>query len=365
MNYVTNAIRHSGGYITVSVRVVPDAPGEVEFGVDDEGAPIPEEEQARLFTKFTRLPEAQRKGVRGSGLGLASCRLVADAMGGAVGVRNQGGGKRFFLRLPLDAGREEARAALAELPPLRVLLVEDMDYNAIASAAVLERLGLAYARARNGAEALELFARSGFQLVLLDRNLPDMDGTEVARKLRALEPPGARTLILAVTAYCTTEDRDACLQAGMDAFVGKPLTPEKLRAVCSGVARQLLSANSVQVAQPGPGTPVDLTHLRRMGAPGEVGWEQARERYLAELARLGAGVAAARRGGDREELFRMAHALVAHAALVSHRELNAAARALQAEARNAAPERLAELGGRVARASETLRAALAAGVRAG
>jgi len=223
---------------------------------------------------------------------------------------------------------------------------------------VLDRLGLAFERARTGEEALALFQRSTFQVVLLDRNLPDLDGTEVARRLRALEPAQGRTLILAVTAYCTPEDRDACLQAGMDAFVGKPLTPEKLRATFQASAARLLSANSIQAVPPAPASSVDLQHLRRMAAPGPGGLAEQRDRYLAELARLESGIEAALRSGDREAVFRAAHHLVAQAGLVGHRELTREAQALQAEARVASPARLAELGERVGRAAAGLREAL-------
>src|SRR6185436_3669435 len=141
--------------------------------------------------------------------------------------------------------------------------VEDTDYNALAATAVLRRLGLTCERARTGAEALELFAAKRFNLVLLDRNLPDMDGTEIARQMRARESTdGLRSIILAVTAYCTAEDRQLCLDAGMDAFVGKPLTPEKLRKVLLAAGRRLLTAASLDVPQNAPGTKLDLALLK-------------------------------------------------------------------------------------------------------
>src|SRR6202007_232455 len=104
-------------------------------------------------------------------------------------------------------------------------------------------LGLTCERAHTGAEALEMFAAKRFNLVLLDRNLPDMDGTEIAPQMRARESSdGLRSIILAVTAYCTAEDRQLCLDAGMDAFVGKPLTPEKMRKVLLAAARRTLAS---------------------------------------------------------------------------------------------------------------------------
>ena len=226
---MANALKYAGGPVRLSADVPAGSPGEIEFAVSDLGAGISEADQATLFSKFTRLPGAQRSEVPGSGLGLASCRLLADLMGGSVGVESRPGhGARFYLRLPMVAATVPAEPAHLSLANTSVLLVEDANYNAWAASAVLAKLGLACERARTGEEAVRLFTEKRYNLVLLDRNLPDMDGTEVARKIRALEADGPRAILLAVTAYCTPQDRALCLDAGMDAFVGKPLTPEKL-----------------------------------------------------------------------------------------------------------------------------------------
>src|SRR5213078_858072 len=115
--------------------------------------------------------------IPGAGLGLASCRLLAGIMGGSVGVQSQlGEGARFYLRLSLPIAEEPVAPATGNLPNTTVLVVEDTEYNAWAASAVLGKLGLACERARTGTEALELFGRKRFNVVLLDRNLPDMDG---------------------------------------------------------------------------------------------------------------------------------------------------------------------------------------------
>src|SRR5690606_10123718 len=146
-------------------------PGEVEFAVTDEGPGISAEDQATLFTKFSRLRKVRGgEEIPGTGLGLASCRLLADIMGGSVGVGSRpGGGARFFLRLPLTVATEPVVAPAAHLPNTAVLLVEDTDYNAWAASAVLAKLGLSCERARTGEEALRLFSEKRFNVVLLDR----------------------------------------------------------------------------------------------------------------------------------------------------------------------------------------------------
>jgi CheY-like chemotaxis protein/nitrogen-specific signal transduction histidine kinase len=250
VNFVSNALKYSPGRIKLSATLPADAPEEIEFAVIDQGPGITAEEQKILFTKFTRLPDAQAKNISGTGLGLASCRLLAGLMGGSVGVQSVvGRGSRFYLRLPLapalnSSGSAQVGIATPIASDCSVLLIEDTNYNAWAAAAVLAKFGLSCDRAYTGTEGLELFAKKPYLVVLLDRSLPDMDGTEVAHRIRGLENGGTRTIILAVTAYCTSEDRAICLEAGMDAFVGKPFTPEKLRQVLVSIGRSLPNAVS-------------------------------------------------------------------------------------------------------------------------
>jgi signal transduction histidine kinase/CheY-like chemotaxis protein/HPt (histidine-containing phosphotransfer) domain-containing protein len=344
VNFVSNALKYAGGQIRLSVDRPRNSTDEIEFAVADHGPGLSAADQAQLFTLFFRLPGAQREGVPGTGLGLASCRLLADAMGGSVGVQsNPDTGSRFFLRLPLEIGRVESTVALPAMPNVKVLLVEDTDYNAAAAAAVLAKLGLVCERARNGAEALRLFSEKRFQVVLLDRNLPDLDGTEVARRIRELEAGESPALILAVTAYCTSQDRDLCLAAGMDAFVGKPLTPEKLREVFAAAARRLLSATSVQTPPESPPEDIDLGLLNFLSDGNEEDLKVQIGRFLEVLAETEPQVRAAARSGDFPALGDTAHLLLSQAKMVGHRGLTDAAQRLERAAREtntAAIERL-------------------------
>jgi CheY-like chemotaxis protein len=321
VNYVSNALKYAGGHIRLAASVPSDSPGEIEFSVADEGPGITEEEKATLFTKFTRLSGARRGDIPGAGLGLAACRLLADIMGGSVGVDSEPGrGSRFYLRLPLTIVAAPTQAAAPDLPNTTVLVVEDTDYNAWAASAVLAKLGLSCERARTGAEALRLFRERRFNVVLLDRNLPDMDGTEVARQMRAMESDGLQAVLLAVTAYCTAEDRALCLQSGMDAFVGKPLTPEKLRRVLLNTGRRQLAAASVHVSPEVPqATPpvLDLSLLKYLsdGTPEGLGAEI--QRYLARLADCQTEIATFAMARDWLNTANAAHGLHGHAKLIS------------------------------------------------
>jgi CheY-like chemotaxis protein len=334
VNYVSNALKYAGGRIVLSARVPVGSSGEVEFSVKDEGSGISEAEQATLFTKFTRLPSAQRSEVTGAGLGLASCRHLADLMGGSVGVDSAlGHGARFFLRLPLVAAVAPPEPAKVSLANTSVLLVEDADYNAWAATAVLAKLGLYCERAHTGQEAIRLFAEKRFNLVLLDRNLPDMDGTEVAKKIRALEEDGPRCILLAVTAYCTPQDRALCLEAGMDAFVGKPLTPDKLRKILIAAGRRLLTAASVHVSPQSAKSEIDVSLLDYVSDGTEQGLEAQVVSFLAALGDGEHAVLVAARAQDFQQLGDAAHYVLSHAKMVGSAALAEAALSLERAAR--------------------------------
>ncbi len=343
VNYLANALKYAGGHIRVAASLAPNSPGEIEFSVADEGAGISEDEQKTLFTKFSRLDSARRADIKGTGLGLASCRALADIMGGSVGVESRlGQGSRFLLRLPLSVATEPVQVASdIALPRTSVLLVEDTEYNAMAATAVLAKLGLTCDRAKNGEEAVRLFNEKRHNVVLLDRNLPDMDGTVVAQKMRELETDGNRSLLLAVTAYCTAKDRDLCLEAGMDAFVGKPLTPEKLRKVLIDAARQMLStasidaapdATSAPVATPAPEVELDISLLEYLadGSPGGVAAQA--ERFIGALAEAHEQLLSAKHA-DANTLGDAAHRVLGHARMVGASALGKAATELETAAR--------------------------------
>jgi signal transduction histidine kinase/CheY-like chemotaxis protein len=334
VNFVSNALKYAGGHIRLVATVPANAPGEIEFAVVDEGAGISVPEQATLFTKFTRLSSAQRSDVTGTGLGLASCRLLADLMGGSVGVQSDPGqGARFYLRLPMVAAQAPVEAPKLALANTSVLLVEDADYNAWAATAVLAKLGLSCERARTGQEALRLFAEKRFNLVLLDRNLPDMDGTEVARRIRSFEEDGPRAILLAVTAYCTPQDRALCLESGMDAFVGKPLTPDKLRKILIAAGRRLLTAATMHVSPGAPQAPVDISLLDYMSDGTEEGLVKQVASFLDALAEGETRLTSAATAQDFARLAEAAHYLLSHAKLVGSAALEEAAVSLERAAR--------------------------------
>lgn len=339
VNFVSNALKYAGGTVRLVVTRPDHAANEIEFAVIDSGPGITAGEQTTLFTKFARLDRDRAQNIPGTGLGLAACRLLADLMGGSVGVISPPGcGSRFFLRLPLITATE---LSLPEtpLPPATVLLVEDMDYNAWAATAVLAKLGLACERARTGEDALRMFREKRFNVVLLDRNLPDMDGLDVARRMREHEENESPSILLGVTAYCTAEDRALCLEAGMDAFVGKPITPEKLRRVLIAAGRRLLT-NATADLDDRPPADVDLTVLSYLSDGSVDGLQEQVAHFLASLEGEYAEAVRAHEADDESLLATLAHRLHGQAKLVGHSSLLDAAKNLHAIARSGTrPER--------------------------
>ncbi len=337
VNYATNALKFGGHRLRLEARA--DGP-EVVFAVADDGPGIPPEEQSGLFIRFSRLKSARHAGIPGTGLGLAVCRTLAQRMGGTVGaVSAPGRGSTFFLRLPLVAARPEPGAAVPAPPPggARVLVVEDLDYNARTLAWMLQRRGFEVDVAADGPQALTRLASGGYAAVFLDCELPGLSGLEVARRFRATD---RETLLVATTAYSSTEDRAACLAAGMDHFLSKPITPEKLAAALADLPFAPTPADPAPADPgPGPGKPEpksaaapaasDLGLLSHLidGTPASRTREIAR--FLAALHSARERVERARAIGSPPELASAAHALLSHAHLIADAALSEAAAALE------------------------------------
>ena len=248
INYVNNAIKFSEqGSIEVSVRqlLADDIACLLRFEVRDHGIGLSDAEQGKLFQAFQQADTAITREYGGTGLGLAICKQLAQLMGGEVGVRSApGAGSTFWFTarlgvsprgLPdvinevnaaaaalLDSAR--STAAMQALKDARILLVEDNTFNQQIALEMLEEAGSSVCLANNGAEALDLLHQAAFDCVLMDVQMPLMDGLEATRRIRA-DPALAATRVLAMTATATKDDRERCLQAGMDDFIAKPIQP--------------------------------------------------------------------------------------------------------------------------------------------
>ena len=239
-NLLSNAFKFTPSGGTVLLRVQEEASTEADatftFRVADSGVGIGPEDQERVFRSFEQLGPNISKS-QGTGLGLAISRNIVSLMGGELKLRSQlGEGSEFSFTVTLPLGvleeRPEEPKSADGLRGARFLLAEDNDLNAEIAVQLLEIQGAQVVRTSNGREVVERFRASApgeFQAVLMDIQMPEMDGLEATRAIRALDRPDAAEIpIVAMTANSFQEDADAAREAGMNGFVAKPIDVEYL-----------------------------------------------------------------------------------------------------------------------------------------
>jgi signal transduction histidine kinase/ActR/RegA family two-component response regulator/HPt (histidine-containing phosphotransfer) domain-containing protein len=256
-NLVSNAIKFTpAGGVTVTVKRGPGA--RIAFEVADSGIGISALEMTRIFEPFAQADSGTTRRFGGTGLGLAIVKRLVTQQGGEIGVSSPDErGSRFWFWLPLPAAAAAGdanppRETAAEAEPCyagEVLLAEDNEINMEVACAMVAALGMTARQARSGREALEQFRRQAPALILMDVQMPDMDGLAATARIRELEAILSlpRTPIIALTANAMPADRQCCLDAGMDDFLGKPYSLAELAAA---LGRHLESA--VPCAAPAP-----------------------------------------------------------------------------------------------------------------
>jgi signal transduction histidine kinase/ActR/RegA family two-component response regulator len=244
-NLVSNAVKFTeqGEVVIVARTELDDDMVTVVIDVVDTGIGIPADRVDRLFQAFGQADASTTRRYGGTGLGLAISDRLAKMMGGSVRVHSQMGvGSRFRLRLFLEralgtAGTGEPEAAFdpARVAGLRLLVAEDNAVNRKVAVALLARLGLTTDLAENGREAVEAVRTGSYDLVLMDMQMPELDGLDATREIRRL-PLEHQPVVVALTANAFDSDRHACLDAGMDGFMTKPFGLDELRHTLAGVA---------------------------------------------------------------------------------------------------------------------------------
>lgn len=240
VNLLGNAIKFTQRG-SVMLRVSRDSDERLRFAVIDTGIGIPAEAQSKLFAPFVQADSSTTRRFGGTGLGLAISRRLVEMMGGEIGlVSTPGAGSTFTFTVAFERAQEPMPievpriAAPTRIPPqrtprARLLLAEDSLVNQKVAVRMLEKLGYRVDLVSNGREAVEAVHRMPYDLVLMDCHMPEMDGFTATRLLRA--QLRSRLPIIALTASAMQEDRDRCLQCGMDDVLTKPVREQELESV--------------------------------------------------------------------------------------------------------------------------------------
>ncbi len=246
VNLLSNSVKFTEkGQIKISVssQKLDVDRNEIDFAVQDTGIGIPQNKIGKLFQSFSQVDASTTRKYGGTGLGLAISKRLVELMGGRIWVESQlGKGSTFKFSILASAASGESLFAkkpivtpAANLPKtknntLRILLAEDNSVNQKVMLRMLDRLGYRADVAANGLEVLQALELQAYDIVLMDIQMPEMDGLEAAKKIRQRWPDG-RPKIIAITAYALQGDREKCLAAGMDDYISKPVKLENLQAI--------------------------------------------------------------------------------------------------------------------------------------
>jgi signal transduction histidine kinase/HPt (histidine-containing phosphotransfer) domain-containing protein/ActR/RegA family two-component response regulator len=348
-NLVGNAVKFTdAGEVLVRVMLREKTAGEavIRLSVMDTGIGIAPRALTSIFEHFSQADSSTTRRFGGTGLGLAICRSLLGLMGGSIGVESAPGkGSKFLvdLRLPVSQAVPAQPLAASVLQtfghesPLKqsacqlggtVLLVEDDPVNQLVAIAMLRKLGLSWQLANNGAQAVACVRKFAFDLVLMDCQMPEMDGFDATAIIRRLPQCGTNLPIIALTANTMQGDEQKCLDAGMDAFLAKPYTLVTLRAT---LARWLVAAPSrVFVIEPPAINLAAIETLRQLDASGGMGL--IKELFAAFLESADQGMArlqTAMTAGNSRALGQVAHALKSSTANVGAQVLSGCYRELE------------------------------------
>jgi signal transduction histidine kinase/CheY-like chemotaxis protein/HPt (histidine-containing phosphotransfer) domain-containing protein len=331
VNLLDNAVKFTAsGEVRLGVEsgpVAEDGSVELRFAVRDTGIGIPGDRMNRLFKPFGQADSSTSRLYGGTGLGLVISRHLAERLGGRLWVESTPGrGSTFFFTIrcqpaqlvpaPPPVAEELDAPLLSERFPWRILLAEDNAVNQKVEQLMLARLGYQADVAGDGFEVLDAMRRQPYDLILMDVQMPGMDGLEATRRLRAELPPERQPRIIAVSASVLAFQREACFAAGMDDFVGKPVSLAELRSALlraggeAAPSPPVLEPPAALPAAPPPFDPTQLDSLRRLEEiSGKPLVRDIVERYLAETPRRLVLLQEALGRSDAQELTFVAHSL--------------------------------------------------------
>ena len=353
-NLLSNAVKFTErGEVALSVRAgASEGPvTPLTIVIRDTGIGISEEELPRLFKSFSQADGSTTRKHGGTGLGLVIAKQLVEMMGGEIGVRSEKGkGSEFWFTVRLLAQSAPQAIPPADVAAIkksgrperlrRVLVAEDNQVNQRVALRMLEKLGCRADVVANGKEAVEAVARLPYDLILMDCQMPVMDGFEATATIRKLNGRAAETLVVALTASALQGDRERCMKAGMNDYLPKPVTQESLERL---LAKWDLALSETGEHSPDEGEarsseegldPEKVAELRELGGDSGPGWlESLLEHFMLDASGRVGKLREALAGGDARAFEEVAHALKGSCATLGVTPMRAIAERLQAMGR--------------------------------
>jgi signal transduction histidine kinase/CheY-like chemotaxis protein/HPt (histidine-containing phosphotransfer) domain-containing protein len=330
LNLLNNAVKFTHeGHIALAVQQEGRADDReiVRFSVTDTGIGIARENQSRLFTRFSQIDGTIRREFGGTGLGLAISKRLVELMGGQIGLDSQKGREStFWITVPLPrteafAGEKTAEGAPTPVKPARILVAEDIEINQELTRSILESAGHRVDIVSNGIEAVAAVQAESYDLVLMDIQMPRMDGIAATREIRALDHPAKEVAIIAMTANVMPQQVRSFKEAGMNDYVGKPMKRNDLIKKTNEWLRKAEVMEQTSSARlPGSGPVFDqeafTDFVNLMGDERVAEWLTRLKKQLE-----GTFFDNTFDEVDREELARSAHSIISQAAILGFSEL--------------------------------------------
>jgi len=263
LNLISNALKFTNSgevVLRAGVEREDETSHRIAIEVRDTGIGMAADQLPHLFSSFHQADVSITRRYGGTGLGLAIAKLLVELMGGTIAVESTPGEGSVFrftvvvgrAREPLAQGAAPTQSTEGAGEAWKVLVAEDSLVNQKVALMLLKKLGVNADLAADGAQAIALAVENRYDLVLMDVQMPEVDGLTATREIRRLIPASRQPLIFGLTAHATTEYRDICLGAGMDGYLTKPLEPEKLRVLIAELSTRAWSRNPASSAKDSP-----------------------------------------------------------------------------------------------------------------